>query len=63
MDGVKSLPNHTIYNINGCILKDYGKAFSVHNITKGFQVTRIRISLSNLQMFTDDTFLASYVTN
>lgn len=51
----------TIYNIAGCISKAYGRAFSVHNITKGSQVTGIYPL--NTEIFTDDEFLPSYVTD
>ncbi|CAI6358618.1 unnamed protein product [Macrosiphum euphorbiae] len=51
----------TIYNIGGCITKAYGRAFSVQNITKGFQVTGI--CPLNEGIFGDDEFLPSYVTD
>jgi len=51
----------TIYNIGGCICKAYGRVFSVHNITKGFQVTGI--FPLNEGIFGDDEFLPFYVTD
>lgn len=51
----------TIYNIGGCITKACGLAFSVQNITKGFQVTGI--CPLNEGIFGDDEFLPSYMTD
>lgn len=51
----------SIYNIGGCISKAYGRAFSVQNIIKGFQVTGI--FPLNEGIFGDDEFLPSYVTD
>jgi hypothetical protein len=51
----------TIYNIAGIIGKSFGKAFTICNIEKGFNVTGIHPLNENI--FCEDEFLSSYVTN
>lgn len=51
----------SIYNIAEVLGKIYHEAFSSHNIIKGFAVSGIYPL--NADIFTDDEFLSSYVTN
>jgi hypothetical protein len=51
----------TIYNVAGIIGKAFGKAFTKRNIEKGFNVTGIHPLNENI--FDEDEFLSSYVTD
>lgn len=51
----------TIYDIAGCLGKAYPTAMTPRNITKSFEITGIYPFNDNI--FTDDEFLSSYVTD
>lgn len=51
----------SIYDIAGCLGKAYPSAMTPRNIVKSFEVTGI--SPFNRDIFTEDEFLSSYVTD
>jgi len=51
----------TIYEVGQCVVQAFPIAFSANNIQAGFRVSAI--SPFNNQVFTDDEFMTSYVTD
>ena len=51
----------TIYEVGECVAQAFPRAFSANNIQAGFRVSGI--SPFNSQVFTDDEFMTSYVTD